>query len=77
MVWTDATTTLVGTSEVTEQAGAIVSTRSHICGTFTIAGTKAFEIQHRVGTTSAGSGFGAAHGYQAETFTIVKIQRIA
>jgi len=73
---TDATTTLTGTSEVTEQSGAIVTTRSHILGTFTIAGAKAFEVQHRVQTTSAGSGFGAANGFQAETYTIVKIQKV-
>lgn len=73
---TDATTILTGTSEVTEQSGAIVTTRSHILGTFTIAGAKAFEIQHRVTTTSAGSGFGAANGFQAETYTIVKIQKV-
>jgi len=73
---TDAATTLTGTSEVTEQAGAIVTTRSHILGTFTIAGSKAFEVQHRVQTTSAGSGFGIANGFQAETYTIVKIQKV-
>lgn len=73
---TDAATTLTGTSEVTEQAGAIVTTRSHILGTFTIAGSKAFEVQHRVQTTSAGSGFGNANGFQAETYTIVKIQKV-
>jgi hypothetical protein len=74
---TDGATTLTGTAEITEQSGAIVTTASRILGSFTIAGTKAFEVQSRVSTSSAGSGYGRASGFQAEVYTTVSIQRVA
>ncbi len=74
---TDSTDTLIGTSEQSEQSGAIVQSRSHIVGTFTIAGTKAFEIQMQCGFAFGTVGYGNPAGFGTEVYTIAEIQRIA
>ena len=73
---TDATTTIVGTSEQSEFGGAIVQSRSHIAGTFTIAGAKVFEIQMRA-TTGFVDGLGQATGFgDVEVYAMAEIQKI-
>lgn len=73
---TDTATTLPGSSEVSEQPGAIVSNKSFIVGTFTISGTKVFEVQHQCATTNGSDGFGPSAGFGTEVYTTVKIQKV-
>lgn len=72
---TDATTTLVGTSELS-LSGGYATTRSFIEGEFTIATSKTFEVQHQVQTTDATQGFGAEANFTTEVYTIVEIWRV-
>lgn len=74
---TDATTTLVGSGQVSEQTGAIVQNNSTIMGVFTIAGSKVFEVQHRSALTQASDGFGQAASTGAgEVYSMIEIQRV-
>lgn len=52
---TDGTTTIVGTSEYAGNAATSAQSRTVIEGTFTIAGAKTFELQHRCETDNTGS----------------------
>lgn len=73
---TDATTVIVGTSEYTTQADSdATTTRSIIEGRFTIASSKAFEIQHRCAVTLANNGFGAPSNFKTEVYTIVRLEK--
>lgn len=74
---TNGATLLNGSSEYTEQAGAIVVTRSQIDGTFTLSGTSALQIQHQCQTTRSTDGFGLACSFTTEIYTAVEIQRLA
>jgi hypothetical protein len=72
---TDSTDTLIGTSEYT---GASGYSRSVVSGQFTIAGTKAFEIQHRVETTNGTNGGGVESNFGvSEVYTVVEIWKTA
>lgn len=75
---TDSTDTLIGTSEFTSQTDTGGrQTRSFVEGIFTIAGTKAFKLQHQCGTTQATNGFGVASSFSvSEIYAIVNITRL-
>jgi len=73
---TDATTTLLGTSEVTVTTTSIV-TRSFVLGQFTISGTKTFELQHQCQTTNATNGFGGATSLGTEIYAEVRVWKVA
>ena len=74
---TDASTTILGTSEYT-QASTLVSSRSLVEGQFTIASAKTFEIQHRCETTRATNGFGLESNFSvSEVYTVVEIWKVA
>lgn len=45
--------------------------------TFTIAAPNVYEIRHRCGNTQAGNGFGAPCSFGQETYTVVKIWKLA
>lgn len=70
---TDSTTDATGTSEFSSTA----QTRSHLKIRLTIAGSKAFEIQHYCQTTGVGNGFGVTGGFGTEVYTTVFIRRVA
>lgn len=74
---TDATTPVVGTAEHSfSSSGAL--TRSIVKGTFTIAGTKVFELRHHVTTSFASRGLGYETGYgNVEVYAEVQIWKIA
>lgn len=59
---TDAAVIMSGTSEFSYHTGPLSQTRSFIVGNFTLAASKALEIQHRCSATSATFGFGVAAG---------------
>ena len=73
---TDAGDLLTGTTANTS-AGNDVMTRSELQGRFTIAASKALEIQHQCETTRATDGFGNGFNFGvSETYTIVELWKI-
>lgn len=75
---TDNTTTLVGSSEYSVGVTDSVQSRSVVAGEFTIAGAKAFELQHRCSSTRATDGFGIANSFGlSEVYSIVEIWKVS
>ena len=73
---TDATTTLLGTSEYMNVGTEAANTWSVIEGRFTIAGTKTFEVQHQCETTSANAGArGIRSSIDTEIYTTVELTK--
>lgn len=66
-----------GSSEYTANAGNYCSNFSHGSAVVTIALPTAFEIRHRCTVTSTNYGFGQPAGLGTETYTAVKIWRVA
>lgn len=78
---TNAALEILGTSEYSNNVSTYATTRSFICGTFTIAGIKVFELQHRCQVTSGTTiGLGVASGtgfvVDHETYADVFIEKI-
>lgn len=77
---TDSTTVLTGTTEYSSNIDSAGSfgpmTRSIIVGRFTIAASKALEVQHRVETTRATNGYGVAANFTTEVYTVAQFTRI-
>ena len=74
---TDSADTLIGQSEFASLSyeGHTISTLS---GQFTIAGAKAFEIQHRVQITNGTNGGGIESNFGvSEVYTVVEIWKVA
>lgn len=72
----DSSTTLIGTSE--DSATTSMSSRSFVSGTFTIAGSKDFELQHYCTTTGTTTGAGAAvNSGESEIYAVIEIEKIA
>ncbi len=72
---TDATTTVIGTSEIATSPDN-VGTSSLVVGHFTIASSKAFELQHRVTTTKATNGHGDPAIFGTEVYAIVELWKV-
>jgi len=73
---TDASTTLLGTSERAAN-GASVQSSSVIKGRFTITASKTFEVQHYSTATNATTGFGFAVNIGTEIYTVAEFRKIA
>lgn len=74
---TDSADVLIGTSEYTG-TGNTTYTRSRITGRFTIAASKALEVQHRCETTRNTDGFGNAANFGVvEVYTVARFWRVA
>jgi hypothetical protein len=72
----DSTDIIIGTSEYSN--AGLPQTRSKICGRFTIAAAKIFEIQHRCASTIATQGFGVESNFSVpEVYTVVEIWKVA
>lgn len=69
---TDSQDTIVGFSETSPTNGS--GNTTNLTGTFTIASSKTFEIQHRISTGNAG-GLASSFGID-ETYTIVEIFKV-
>lgn len=55
-----------------------ITTRSFVSGEFTILSSATFELQHRVGTTKSGDGFGLAVGFgDSEIYSILEFYKTA
>jgi hypothetical protein len=76
---TDAVVVSQGTSEDTGQSTSSDEMQSRSMGStlFTIAATKAFEVQHYCQTTQVTDGLGRAFGSGNERYTIVEFIRLA
>lgn len=72
---TDNTTVLVGTSMQASTAAGIVN-RSEVHGVFTVAASKALELQHQCATTRNTDGFGVAANFTTEVYSIVELWKI-
>jgi hypothetical protein len=70
---TDSTTTILGGSMVGVDNVAVIAS---VIGTFTIAGTKVFELQHQCDTTKASSGFGLFAGFTTEVYAQIHITKL-
>lgn len=72
---TDAADEIIGTSE---HANAATQSRSVIAGSFTIASSKAFEVQHYCAVTVATNGFGVKSNFSVvEVYTIAQFWKEA
>lgn len=76
---TDSSTVLVGTSEyATNSTSDIAQTQSTMRGRFTIAGSKALEVQHQCAATKTTNGFGvAANMTEVEIYTVAEFWRVS
>ena len=73
---TTSTTIQNGTTGYSNAAGNVLS-YSVVLARVVITGATAFEIQHRVATTKADTGFGVAFNVAQEIYTTVKIYKEA
>ena len=74
---TDASNIIIGTSEKCNAANVSTS-RSYVKGRFTLTGTKALELRHRVGTTRDIDGLGKACNFGVtEIYAEVSIWKIS
>ena len=69
----DTALELLGTSCWNDAANFEAETRSFIHGKFTIAASKIFEVQYRVGTSQAGNGLGGPSNWGDGIFTTVEL----
>lgn len=75
---TDGTTVLVGSSAYCDAASGASSTDSVIVGRFTIAASKALEVQHQAQTTCPTNGLGVESNMsEIEVYTIVELRRVS
>ena len=72
---TDSTTAILGSNAGSGQS-LILQTQAVLSGTFTITGTKVFELQHRANTTKADNGFGVGLGWGSEVYAQVSITKV-
>lgn len=73
---TDAADIIIGTSEFARVTTSS-QTHSFVEGRFTIAASKALELQHRVTTTQATNGFGVLCNFTTEVYSVVELWREA
>jgi hypothetical protein len=74
---TDTTDILIGTSEFTSDSNNVAN-RSFVFGTFTLAGTKVLELQHRCAVNQNTNGLGSASAFSVvEVYADVRIWKVA
>ncbi len=73
---TDATEELLGLNCMANDPST-VETSALVQGHFTIAASKAFELQHRCVTTQADDGFGEAGAWGTEVYSQIMLTKIA
>jgi hypothetical protein len=72
----DATTALLGTSELTNPGTGDSSTCSTINEVLTIATSKTFQLEHRVAASKSLNGYGVPNGWDTEIYSDIFIQKI-
>ncbi len=70
---TDSSTILVGGSNID---GTNTMGRAMVQGRFTIAGSKALELQHQCQSTESTDGFGVAANFTTEVYAVVEMWRV-
>ena len=73
---TDSTTAILGSTTGTGQQ-ILNQVQATLSGSFTIAGTKTFELQHRAADTKADNGFGAGISWGDNIYSIISIAKVA
>lgn len=73
---TDASALIVGPNARNGQ-GDVTQTDAVVSYVFSIAGTKAFEIQHQCSFSRSSDGFGTANTFATEVYTTVEIWKLA
>lgn len=73
---TDSATAVLGISNYLRTGASATSMISVASGTFTIAASKVFEVQHQCDTTKADSGFGVAISFGTEVYATVTITKV-
>jgi hypothetical protein len=73
---TDTATVLVGQSSHSVAATASVSSSASLRGVFTIAASKALELQHQCETSASTRGFGIESNFTTEVYAIVELWRV-
>jgi hypothetical protein len=72
---TDTSTTINGQNAYTDSATAVCGS-AYLSGTFTIAASKTFELQHRCVTTRGGDGFGPSNSFTTDVYAVVSIWKV-
>jgi hypothetical protein len=73
---TDGSTLITGTVGITSGAASVDSV-SVVVGRFTVAASKALELQHQCQTSKATNGFGVESNFTAEVYSVVVLRRVA
>jgi hypothetical protein len=73
---TDGTTLVTGQSNGTN-TGVVATSYALCCGQFTVAASKALELQHQCQSTFATQGFGLESNFTTEIYSSVEIWKIA
>ncbi len=73
---TDATTILIGQSDWAFEGVSGVQTAAQLRGIFTVAASKALELQHQSQRTQATNGFGEAANFTTEVYAVVELWKI-
>lgn len=74
---TDSAAAVLGVSNYTRNGATATSSYGLAAGTFTIAGTKVFEVQHRCDVTGTSNGFGVEVSWGTEIYASVTIEKVA
>jgi len=74
---TDSAAAVLGVSNYTRNGATATSSYGLADGTFTIAGTKVFEVQHRCDVTATSNGFGVEVSWGTEVYTTITINKVA
>jgi hypothetical protein len=75
---TDATTVILGQNAYSSANETdLITTPAVVRGVFTIAASKALEVQHRCQVTRATNGFGSELNWGTEVYTVVELWRRA
>lgn len=73
---TDSATTILGISNYTRDGATATSSLSIANGSFTIAGTKTFEVQQRCDVTASSNGFGVEVSWGTEVYATITINKV-
>jgi len=74
---TDGAAAVLGISNYTRNGATATSSYGLAAGTFTITGTKVFEVQHRCDVTGTSNGFGVEVSWGTEVYTSITINKVA
>lgn len=74
---TDSAEAVLGVSNYTRNGATATSSYGLAAGTFTITGSKVFEVQHRCDVTGTSNGFGVEVSWGTEVYATVTIVKVA